>query len=78
MRTEGNTLIAEGGMVLRRKATGEVFGESAVLGYSHYIGGVRQKPPHKDTADDFEEVWPDEEIGADEALAIIMGGRSDE
>lgn len=78
MKIENNILIAEGGKVLRRKATGEVFGEQIALGYSHYIGGVRQTPPHKDTADDFEEVWPDEEIDAHEALGIIMGGPGNE
>lgn len=49
-------LTASEGKVLRRKESGEIFGKVIHLGYSHYIGGVLQDPPHLDTAEDFEEV----------------------
>lgn len=56
MKTEGNKIIAEEGKVLRRKSSGELFGKRLSLGYSHYIGGVRQIPPYKDSPEDFEEI----------------------
>lgn len=31
-------------------------GSELWLGYSHYIGGVLQNPPHKDVIEDFEEI----------------------
>lgn len=56
MRIEGNHMIADEGKVFRRALTGEEFGEEIYLGYSHYIGGVKQVPPHLDVPSDFEEV----------------------
>lgn len=73
MRQEGNHLIAEQGFSLRRKGTNDVFGRDIYLGYSHYIDGVLQDPPHLDVAEDFEEIIPDDEITAEEALQIITG-----
>ena len=49
-------MIADEGKVFRRVLTGEEFGEEIYLGYSHYIGGVKQEPPHLDVPSDFEEV----------------------
>lgn len=49
-------LTASEGKVLRRKESGEIFGPVIYLGYSHYIGGVLQDPPHLDTEADFEEI----------------------
>ena len=72
MRQEGNHIIADEGKVFRRIVTGESYGNVIALGYSHYIGGVLQDPPHLDVPEDFEEVdAPDEEITAEEALNII-------
>ena len=56
MTIEGNHLVASEGKVLRRIGTDELFGGDIYLGYSHYIGGVRQVPPHIDTPEDFEEI----------------------
>ena len=51
-----NVLIADGGKVLRRIGTDEIFGQEAWLGYSYYINGVKQNPPHLDVQEDFEEI----------------------
>lgn len=58
MIIEGNHIIASDGKVFRRIGTNEIFGEEIYLGYSHYIEGVRQIPPHLDTPGDFEEIDP--------------------
>ena len=80
MVVEGNHIIADKGKVFRRKNTDEVFGEDIYLGYSYYIGGVLQDPPHLDTPEDFEEIpMPkDYESAAlgftdTDALNIILG-----
>lgn len=73
MRIEGNKIIADTGKVLRRIADGMEYGDSIVLGYSYYIGGVLQDPPHQDVPEDFEEVYPQEEVSDTEALNIITG-----
>lgn len=71
MRIEGDKIIADTGKVLRRIADGMEYGDSIVLGYSYYIGGVLQDPPHQDIPEDFEEVYPQEEVSDTDALNII-------
>lgn len=74
-------LVADNGKVLRRIASNEIVGTELWLGYSYYIGGVKQDPPHLDTQADFDEIdAPEEEepveeedISAEEALSIITG-----
>ena len=67
MIIDGNHMIADEGKVFRRIVSGEIFGNEIYLGYSYYIGGVLQDPPHKDVPEDFEEIddpnppKPDEE-----------------
>lgn len=56
MIIEGNHIIADKGKVFRRIVSGELFGNEIYLGYSYYIGGVLQNPPHKDVPEDFEEI----------------------
>ena len=56
MKIEGNHIIADEGKVFRRKGTDELFGADIYLGYSHYINGIRQSPPHLDIPEDFEEI----------------------
>lgn len=56
MTIEGRYIKADEGKVLRRIGTEEIFGEEIDLGYSHYIGGVLQDPPHYDEPEDFEEI----------------------
>ena len=59
MRIDSNNprhIIADEGYEFQRKATGERLGSELWLGISHYIGGVRQDPPHQDTAEDFVEI----------------------
>ena len=80
MIIRNNHLIASEGKYLRRIATGEIVGTEIFLGYSHFIGGVRQIPPHLDVPEDFEEIdipedseEPDIELTAEEALSIILG-----
>lgn len=74
MTQDGNHIIAGEGKTFRRITTGEDYGKEIYLGYSHYIGGVLQNPPHLDTPQDFEEVdAPPEEISDTEALNIIIG-----
>ena len=79
-------LIADEGKVLRRIGTDEIFGKEMWLGYSYYINGVRQNPPHLDVQSDFEEIdepepeiepEPEPEISDTEALNIITGRVND-
>ena len=67
----GNHIIADEGKTFRRISSGEDFGKEIYLGYSYYIGGVLQDPPHLDTAADFEEVDDTTELTAEEALNIV-------
>lgn len=73
MIINGNHIKAEGGKVFRRIADGMMYGSEIDLGYTYYIGGVLQDPPHHDTPEDFEEVESTDELTDQEALAIIMG-----
>lgn len=74
MIQDGNHIIAEDGKVFRRIVSGELYGNEIYLGYSYYIGGVFQDPPHLDVAEDFEEIDSSEEISDEEALKIIIEG----
>lgn len=81
MRQEGNRIIAEQGMVFKRKNHNDIFGNEIYLGLSYYIDGVLLDEPHQDTAEDFEEIPEDEpqplpagEISDTEALDIIVNG----
>lgn len=63
MIIDGNHITADEGKVLHRIISGEIFGNEIYLGYSYYIGGVLQDPPHLDVPEDFEEIdEPEEEI----------------
>lgn len=64
MKQENNIIIADEGKVFRRIVSGEIFGNEIYLGYSYYIGGVLQDPPHKDVPEDFDEVEhkPEEDV----------------
>ena len=62
MIIDGNHMIADEGKVFRRKNTNDIYGEEIYLGYSYYIEGVLQDPPHKDTVDDFEEIDKPEDL----------------
>jgi hypothetical protein len=75
MTQDGNHIIAGEGKVFRRISSEEVYGKEIYLGYTYYIGGVLQDPPHLDTAADFEEIdEPDtDELTDAEALQIITG-----
>ena len=73
MTQDGNHIIADEGKVFRRIVSGEIFGHDIYLGYSHYIGGVLQNPPHLDIPEDFEEIDDPEPISDTEALNIITG-----
>lgn len=50
------TLVAEEGMLLRRKSDGWVAGESVTLGYNYYEAGVGLSQPKLETPDDYEEI----------------------
>lgn len=73
MTRSENHITADEGKVFRRIATGEVFGKDIYLGYSYYIGGVLQDPPHLDVPEDFEEIDDTTELTAEEALNIVTG-----
>lgn len=66
MKQIDNKIIADEGKVFRRIVSGEVYGRVIYLGYSYYIGGVLQDPPHKDVPDDFEEI--DEPVEPEETV----------
>lgn len=58
-------IIADEGKIFIRKISGEDYGTEIYLGYSYYIGGVLQDPPHLDVIEDFEEIdapEPEEDI----------------
>lgn len=59
-----NHMVADEGKVFRRIGTEDIFGDEIYLGYSHYINGVKQDPPHKDVPEDFEEIDAPPEPGA--------------
>ena len=61
MIIEGNHIISDEGKVFRRIGTEEIFGEDIWLGYSYYINGIKQNPPHLDIPEDFEEIYPPKE-----------------
>lgn len=79
MTIEDRYIIADEDKVFRRKGTEEILGSELYLGYSYFIDGVLQDPPHYDVPEDFEEIdkpeeYPEEpEISDSEALSIIMG-----
>lgn len=73
MTQTDNIIKAAEGKVFRRIASGELFGSELYLGYSYYIGGVLQDPPHLDKPEDFEEVDDLSAITDKEALEIITG-----
>ena len=85
----GNHMVADEGKIFRRISTQEEMGDEIWLGYSHYIGGVKQDPPHLDVPEDFEEIdRPEEEesgegdeedfeIDDTAALKIILGNETE-
>lgn len=59
MTTDPNNpkhIIADEGKQFRRIVSQEEYGKEIYLGYSHYIGGILQNPPHLDVPEDFEEI----------------------
>lgn len=59
-------ITADEGKVLRRISNGEVVGKEVWLGFTFYIDGVRQKPPHLDVPEDFDEIDETDDIGTDD------------
>ena len=64
MTIDGRHIIADEGKEFRRIGTEDCLGNDLILGYSYYINGVLQNPPHWDVPEDFEEV--DAPIAEDE------------
>lgn len=70
-------LVAEEGMLLRRKSDGWVAGEQITLGYNYYEAGVGLSQPKMETPDDYEEFVKPEDyevkplIDQDKRLARI-------
>lgn len=56
MTKVGNTIIADEGKIFRRRGTNDIYGRVIHLGYTYYIDGVLQDPPHLDVPEDFEEI----------------------
>lgn len=56
MTVEDNVIRSAGGKVLRRKSDGAVFGTELSLGYTYWIGGVKQTPPVLEKPEDYEDV----------------------
>lgn len=61
-------IIADEGKMFRRIVSQEDYGTEIYLGYTYYIGGVLQEPPHLDVPEDFEEIDIPEEDKNDEIL----------
>lgn len=68
MIIEGNTIYPDEGKLLRRKADKFVYGGAVIMGYTYYINGVLQNPPHEDVPEDFEEVTEQDLYKEREAL----------
>ena len=66
MRVEDNILYADEGKWLRRIVDQSVYGDKIYLGYTYYINGVLQTPPHLDTPADFEEIDIPEDVISNE------------
>lgn len=49
-------IIADEGKVFQRVADGMIYGNEIYLGFSYYIGGKLQNPPHEDLISDFIEI----------------------
>lgn len=62
MRVEDNILYADEGKWLRRIVDQSIYGDKIYLGYTYYINGVLQTPPHLDTPADFEEIPIPEDV----------------
>lgn len=62
MTQNENVITADAGKVFRRIADQVIYSNEIALGYTYYIGGVLQNPPHQDVASDFEEIDKPEEI----------------
>jgi|WetSurMetagenome_2_1015567.scaffolds.fasta_scaffold162805_2 hypothetical protein len=56
MTQNGTIMTADTGKVFRRITDQMVYSNEINLGYTYYIGGVLQNPPHQDVASDFEEI----------------------
>ena len=56
MKINGKLITADEGKILKRFGANEIYGKAIYLGYSSYIDGVKQDPPHKDAPSDFEEI----------------------
>lgn len=69
MIQEGKHIIADKGKHFRRISSQEDYGNELYLGFTYYIGGVLQSPPHEDVAEDFEEV-PNEDVELTDAQAL--------
>ena len=74
MKKEGKVIVAEEGMLLRRKSDNMVFGDRAQLGMTWYIGGERLEVPHEEVPEDFEEVTQEQ---IDEEVRRAYGERVD-
>jgi len=62
MRKYKNHIMADPGMVFRRKGTNEIYGEEIWLGYSYYRDGQKLEEPHLDVPEDFEEIPEPEDM----------------
>lgn len=80
--TDVTVLIADDGYILKRIGSEETFGKEIYLGFSYYIDGILQDPPHADVPSDFceveapeeEEIIDEPEISDEQALEIITEG----
>ena len=61
-------IIADEGKVFQRIVSKEIYGNEIYLGYSYYIDGVLQNPPHEDKIEDFEEIDEPAEEEIDEEI----------
>lgn len=69
----------EGKQIARIGYEEQPLGKEFWCGYSHYIGGVLQGPPHEDKQSDFCEIDDpdlDTELTDTEALNIILGNEA--
>lgn len=74
-------LVAEEGKQIARIGyENQPLGNEYYMGYSHYIGGIKQTPPHLDLIEEFCEIddpYIDEDLTDAEALNIILGNETE-
>lgn len=71
-QTPSTTIIAEEGMLLKRRSDGHIAGEEVALGYNYYDAEVLMRYPYLEKPEDYEEIvkpddWEEKPLVDDKA-----------